>query len=865
MSPSPPRLSVIIPVHNGGANLHRCLEALASSTRPPDEVVVVDDASTDASGKLARGLGARVLRIGGSPRGPAFARNRGAETTEADILVFLDADVAVHADTLSRVEQHLAEHPDIAAVFGSYDSEPPARGLASRYKNLLHHYVHQRGRREATTFWAGCAAIRREVFASLGGFDENYTRPSVEDIELGVRLRRAGHRVWLCSDVQATHLKQWTFASLLRSDILDRAIPWTRLIARDAQVPADLNLNVKGRLSAVATWIGLALLVLGLWIPWAWVGTLLAVVTVGLLNADLYRFLARQGGMVFAAGAAGLHVLYLTYSSVVFALIIGAAWLARHGLALVLLGTLLKGLTWSIVIPPWHGPDENRHFLYGQILERFRTVQIEPNSWWPEEARRLTRLAQFSARWHPDVALDLTDRTSIAKDIRLLDDPTIKHTYRYDDSRSFRSAQRFLVFHPPLYYAVVAVVQGMLEGSSILVRTLANRWLSVVLGAVTVALAHKAGHELWPDRPGWPLLLATLVSFQPMNTFCTAIINNQALEIALFSAGLMVSFCVIRQGMTWRRGVALGLVVGLGLLTKISFLSVLPLVGLLFVFEAVRLRWRSARPWRALWPWALVALIPVMLSGWWYKAAVLSGGDTLVTPLATIAEKRSIHLLTYLLHYGWLTVNNPVLHSYWGVFGWLDAPLPNSLLVLLTWATVIVMWTAGWWLVRQVTPRSSSAKAAQAFAVFFSGCATLSIVAFYTYLDFRMARDLGGQFFIQGRYYLPAIVGQMVWLTIGLTWPAPDRLRRVWAWLVGVGVVALNLYAMLGVVVPRYYGIGDLVTLLERATVLQPLGPTALLVMLTAFMAVTAALLAALWRALPRGGEPDDERPADAT
>jgi GT2 family glycosyltransferase len=322
-------LSVIIPVHNGGDEFLLCLEALQKSTRCPDEIIVADDASTDGAGRLARQYGANVLNLGRLPRGPAFARNRGAERASSDILVFLDADVAIHPNALALMEGYLAEHPRIAAVFGSYDAHPPAGGLVSRYKNLLHHYVHQHSRKEASTFWGACGAIRRQAFAAVGGFSEEYVRPKIEDIEFGVRLRRAGYRVWLVPDVQVTHLKEWTVRTLLRSDILDRAIPWTRLILRESQLPAELNLSPRSRLSAVASWSGLAFLALALWWPWATMGTVLTLLLVALLNADLYRFFQRQDGFRFAAGAAGLHYLYLLYSSLVFVLVAGQTVLAR--------------------------------------------------------------------------------------------------------------------------------------------------------------------------------------------------------------------------------------------------------------------------------------------------------------------------------------------------------------------------------------------------------------------------------------------------------------------------------------------------------------------------------------------------------
>jgi GT2 family glycosyltransferase len=319
-------LSVIVPVHDGAGNLARCLTALNASTEKPYETIVVDDASADGSAQVARGLGARVIAFSNHSRGPGFARNRGAAEAHGDVLVFCDADVVVRPDTLTLIHQRLAEQPGVAALFGSYDDDPPDPRLASRYKNLLHHYVHQHGQPEAITFWAGCGAIRREAFVLAGGFDECYARPSIEDIELGMRLRRLGLRVRLCPDIQVTHLKAWTLTTLWRSDLLDRAIPWTRLILHEPQVPDDLNLNVKSRLSALLIWGGLVFLFSVLFVNWAWLGTVLATLGVIGLNWDLYRFFARRGGVSFAMGAVFLHVLYLAYSSAVF----GVMWMARQ-------------------------------------------------------------------------------------------------------------------------------------------------------------------------------------------------------------------------------------------------------------------------------------------------------------------------------------------------------------------------------------------------------------------------------------------------------------------------------------------------------------------------------------------------------
>lgn len=328
------KLSVVVPVHNGGADLRACLGALARSSRPADEIIVVDDGSTDGAAKCAPEFSAKVIALAGAPRGPAWARNRGAARATGDLLVFVDADVEVHANTLERFERAFRDEPALTAVFGSYDDQPPASGRVSRYKNLLHHYVHQHGAREAETFWAGCGALRREVFASLGGFCENYRRPSIEDIELGARLREAGHRIRLDPEILCTHRKRWTLASLFRTDIFGRALPWTRLILRQGRLPSGLNTDGKSRwsaalaglfvlgailcpVSAVAGNRPLALAAAGLGLASA---ALLAV-----LNRLLYRFFFAHGGIRFGLTAMALHALYLLYGSAVFALMFAFA------------------------------------------------------------------------------------------------------------------------------------------------------------------------------------------------------------------------------------------------------------------------------------------------------------------------------------------------------------------------------------------------------------------------------------------------------------------------------------------------------------------------------------------------------------
>jgi glycosyltransferase involved in cell wall biosynthesis len=238
-----PLISVIIPVHNGGAYLDKCLDALMKAAGD-FEIIVVDDASTDESADRAHARGIRVLRQN-VRRGPAAARNLGAQEARGKILLFIDADVAVRPTTLARVAAHFQSRPELAALFGSYDDAPAATNFVSQYKNLFHHFIHQQSHERAETFWAGCGAVRREIFLRVGRFDEKrYTEASIEDIELGYRLRRAGYEILLDRGLQVCHLKRWTLPGLLRADIFRRAVPWSLLLLERGRMTDDLNLRL---------------------------------------------------------------------------------------------------------------------------------------------------------------------------------------------------------------------------------------------------------------------------------------------------------------------------------------------------------------------------------------------------------------------------------------------------------------------------------------------------------------------------------------------------------------------------------------------------------------------------------------------
>jgi glycosyltransferase involved in cell wall biosynthesis len=239
-----PRVSIIVPVYNGGDQFDDCLAAIVRWKPTNWELIVVDDGSTDQSAALAKHYGATVMSTEGR-LGPGAARNIGSRYATGQYVCFIDADCEVNAKTFSNMAAILSGDSSIDALFGSYDTKPRAPSFLSQYKNLMHHYVHQQSSEDATTFWSGCGVVRRSLFLALGGFDVvTYKRPSIEDIDLGYRIKQAGGKIVLSKKVQVKHYKNWTLMCLLKTDVFDRGIPWTRLILNDkSRLINDLNLG----------------------------------------------------------------------------------------------------------------------------------------------------------------------------------------------------------------------------------------------------------------------------------------------------------------------------------------------------------------------------------------------------------------------------------------------------------------------------------------------------------------------------------------------------------------------------------------------------------------------------------------------
>lgn len=150
----------------------------------------------------------------------------------------------------------------------------------------------------------------------MGGFDENYR--SLEDIELGYRLYQSGYKIYLNKNIQLIHCKKYNLLSLIKSDVVNRAIPWTKIMLDKRIFRSDLNTKINNVLSVPVSF----LLLFNISMLYFFANSLyLFVLLFGfflLLNRGFYMFVMREKGLSFTVKTILMNWFNYLYSGVGF-------------------------------------------------------------------------------------------------------------------------------------------------------------------------------------------------------------------------------------------------------------------------------------------------------------------------------------------------------------------------------------------------------------------------------------------------------------------------------------------------------------------------------------------------------------------
>ena len=485
-------------------------------------------------------------------------------------------------------------------------------------------------------------------------------------------------------------------------------------------------------------------------------------------------------------------------------------------LKILLLAALLNGLTWIIIVPLWQYPDEQAHF--GQIQYRAEKNGIpESNtsfdiSYEVDLAEKVMGTQRDEGgnnkyTYHPEYKQPFSQSLNGPQEIAIKNLPP--------QARS-QMVKREATLNPPLYYLAGAVVYKAFASADLFTRVFAIRIMSLVIFMGTIFIAFKIGQLIFKEKV-LQLALPVVIAFKPMLVFVSTGILSDTLTIFMFSLFTLFCLKIIIQGFSVKNALFILVSIILGAMTRQNFLIVLFILPLVFIHQMIFAK-NLRKP-----------LIISTITG----AAILYLASYFVPALDFIrrfdfpeSSKRipnnPLSNLTIVDHLKW-TFNHTfreVWPWYWGIYKWLSLSLPHvtyqiiDRLVPVALIGLIVKFYQilkarnfkkdFWFIFMILVP-----------AIYFFGLTTF---------DYLYRKNNGYSFGIQGRYFFPPIIAEMVLLITGF-WTLFKLLVKKYAKYAVLALVitffAFNLVSQV-FVFSSYYDTANLHTFIIQASQYKP-------------------------------------------
>jgi hypothetical protein len=466
----------------------------------------------------------------------------------------------------------------------------------------------------------------------------------------------------------------------------------------------------------------------------------------------------------------------------------------------------LNAACWSVITPPFQVPDEPAHFAYVQQLAETGTLPIPGKLGYSEEEEVALRdLHQLKVRFYPENHPVAT----AAEQRRLQHDLASPFLRRVGPGGAGVAAG-----HPPLYYALQTIPYALGSGGTLLDRLELMRLLSALMAGVTALFAYLFVREALP-RVAWAWAVGGLgVALSPLLGFMSGAVNPDAMFYAVSAAIFYLLARAFRRGLTPRLAIAIGVVTGIGLLTKSNFIGLVPgiIVGLI-VLGLLEARASRRTAYRSL---ALALAIPALPVCVYIFANLLSNRPTLGSLSGAIhtgsgqgSVLGDIEFIwqAYLPRLPGMATDFPGIlppRGIWfdrsiGLYGWLDTPFPLWVddVALIPAALLAILG------IRELIARANRLRSRlvelAVYAVIAAGL--LILIGATSYGEFPGMAFTG---FAEPRYLLPLLPLVGAWLVLS----ARGAGRR-WGPAAGTLIVVLflahDVFSQLQVLA-RYYG-----------------------------------------------------------
>jgi glycosyltransferase involved in cell wall biosynthesis len=284
-------ISIIIPTYNAERTLDKCLKAIFSSNNKDFEVLVVDDGSKDNSIRIANLYNCRILKTDKN-RGASFARNLGAKNANGDILLFIDSDIVIKEDTLNLILDSLKRY---SAVFGIYTPKPGVDKILCLYQNY-YAYRSMKDTKEITNmFYSYCAAIKKELFFKVGGFNESWTRATFEDVEFGLRLAEKGIKIYLNKEIEVIHHVDYNIKKFIKNYFY-KSLDLTKFMLEKKKISLNNEgwTNYRNRISLITGLLIIPIFFLNFIYFWMFIPLIIFLLIFIGINFHFYKYLLKE-------------------------------------------------------------------------------------------------------------------------------------------------------------------------------------------------------------------------------------------------------------------------------------------------------------------------------------------------------------------------------------------------------------------------------------------------------------------------------------------------------------------------------------------------------------------------------------------
>jgi len=452
-------------------------------------------------------------------------------------------------------------------------------------------------------------------------------------------------------------------------------------------------------------------------------------------------------------------------------------WLSPRNVAwLILIVHILVGMVYSVVVPPWEAHDEWAHYKYAEYLAR--------NWRLPPPGQRLTTLYRYDEATQPPLYYAM-----VAPAIALVapQDGLKPVPNPYADEGTGESGVNFAIHDPTGDFPYRGTVLALHLA----------RLVSVCISALGLWPVYLLGQWLFPRRPAVALTAMAVQAFSPQYLFIGAVVTNDVLVTALAGWVIYLAIRVTLGPASWRPALALGVLVGLSLITKYNSLALLPLVAVAWGAALVRLYRTGHR--RQVWGLGAVALGGVLVvAGWWFRYSLLAYGRLVTRDPGSLQllMRRLERPSTFLTRVGWDLLPRGLryaFNTFWASFGWGNVGADRWFYVLM--AVLCGLGVAGlvWWFLR------GRGTGRQRWGVVLLLLAVASIVALPAFREVLRKSTL-----LRGRYVLPALPAVALLLAVGWVASWPRQVRRGLALALAILMVVLGLAAPWVWIAPAY-------------------------------------------------------------